>query len=87
MSTRTAAQVAAIDQAHAEAVADLARFIEAAREGFSRCGCGRGLDDAQHAADLASVLLRQVDEGEVASMLAVAILRDAAAEGGARDGE
>lgn len=55
MSARTVAQVAAIDQAHAEAVADLDRFIE--------------------------------DAGEVASMLAVAVLRAAVAEGGARDGE
>jgi hypothetical protein len=76
------ADVALLDQLHADAARQLDELIANVGPALEGCECGHALDSAEHASELASALVQNNAKGNLGSILAVAILR-AIVRGGA----
>lgn len=83
MSPRPAADLAQLDQAHAETVQQLDGLITNVGPALIGCDCGHALDSPEHASELATCLAQGNSRDKLASLLAIALLRAIVAGGAA----
>ncbi|MGW5316743.1 hypothetical protein [Nocardia thailandica] len=85
--TAHTARLAKVDQVHAGTVAEYDELVANIRDALNRCQCGHAIDSAEHAFEVGRMFAETREPIGLGLLLAVAVLRDVVAEGGARDGE